>query len=108
MLSQTTLEKLRFLKLTGMANAFSAQLTKPLPDLDFEERLGILIDEEYSLRENRKLQRRLTQAKLQQNACVEDIDYEAPRGLVKAKLLELSRGQWLKSRFNCVLPVRAV
>lgn len=49
---------------------------RPLPDLDFEERLGLLIDEEYLLRENRKLQRRLTQAKLQQHACLEDIDYE--------------------------------
>ncbi len=103
MLSQTTLEKLRLLKLTGMANAFAGQLTKPLPDLDFEERLGLLIDEEYSLRENRKLQRRLTQAKLQQNACLEDIDYDAPRGLIKAKLLELSRGQWLQGRFNLLI-----
>lgn len=103
MLSHTTLEKLRSLKLTGMANAFAAQLTTPLPDLDFEDRLGILIDQECLLRENRKLQRRLTQAKLQQTACLEDIDYDAPRGLVKAKLLELSRGQWLQSRFNLII-----
>lgn len=27
----------------------------------------------------------------------------APRGLVKAKLLELSRGQWLQSRFNLII-----
>lgn len=103
MLSHTTLERLRSLKLTGMANAFADQLTKPLPDLDFEERLGMLIDAEYFLRENRKLQRRLTQAKLYQNACLEDIDYEAPRGLVKAKILELSRGQWLKNRLNLIV-----
>jgi DNA replication protein DnaC len=103
MLSHTTLEKLRSLKLTGMANAFAAQLTTPLPDLDFEDRLGILIDQECLLRENRKLQRRLMQAKLQQAACLEDIDYDAPRGLVKAKLLELSRGQWLQSRFNLII-----
>lgn len=103
MLSQTTLDKLRSLKLTGMANAFAAQLTKPLPDLDFEERLGLLIDEEYSLRENRKLQRRLSHAKLQQHACLEDIDYDAPRGLVKAKLVELSRGKWIQSRFNLLI-----
>lgn len=103
MLSHATLEKLRTLKLTGMANAFQTQLTTPLPDLDFEERLGLLIDEEYLLRENRKLQRRLTQAKLQQHACLEDIDYDAPRGLVKAKMLELSRGQWLHGRFNLLI-----
>lgn len=103
MLNQPTIEKLRSLKLTGMANALQEQLEKPLPDLDFESRLGMLIDQEWLLRENRKLQRRLTQAKLQQSACIEDIDYEKPRGLAKAKLLELSRSQWLQQRLNLLI-----
>lgn len=103
MLHQPTLEKLRALKLTGMANAFQEQLEKPLPDLDFEARLGLLIDQEWLRRENCRLQRRLAQAKLQQSACLEDIDYEKPRGLIKAKLLELSRSQWLQQRFNLLI-----
>ncbi|MBX3709535.1 MAG: IS21-like element helper ATPase IstB [Gammaproteobacteria bacterium] len=103
MLNQPTLEKLRALKLTGMANALQEQLQKPLPDLDFETRLGILVDQEWLIRENRKLQRRLSQAKLQQSACIEDIDYEKPRGLAKAKILELSRSQWLQQRLNLLI-----
>jgi DNA replication protein DnaC len=103
MLNQPTLDKLRTLKLTGMANAFQEQLTKPLPDLDFETRLGMLVDQEWLLRENRKLQRRLSQAKLQQAACIEDIDYEKPRGLVKAKVLELSRSNWLQQHLNLLI-----
>jgi DNA replication protein DnaC len=103
MLNQPTLEKLRTLKLTGMANALQEQLTKPLPDLDFETRLGMLIDQEWLLRENRKLQRRLTQAKFKETACIEDIDYKQPRGLEKAKILELSRGQWLQQHFNILI-----
>lgn len=103
MLNQPTLEKLRALKLTGMANALQEQLQKPLPDLDFETRLGMLVDQEWLIRENRKLQRRLSQAKLQQSACIEDIDYEKPRGLVKAKMLELSRSQWLQQRLNLLI-----
>ncbi len=103
MLNQPTLEKLRALKLTGMADALQEQLQKPLLDLDFESRLGLLVEQEYLLRENRKLKKRLTQAKLQQAACLENIDYEQPRGLVKAKLLELSRSQWLQKRFNLLI-----
>ena len=103
MLNQPTLEKLRALKLTGMANALQEQLQKPLPDLDFEARLGILVDQEWLIRENRKLHRRLSQAKLQQSACIEDIDYEKPRGLAKAKILELSRSQWLQQRLNLLI-----
>lgn len=103
MLNQPTLEKLRALKLTGMVNAFQEQLTTPLPDLDFESRLGLLVDQEWLIRENRKLQRRLQHAKLQQSACIEDIDYETPRGLVKAKVLELSRSRWLHQHLNLLI-----
>ncbi|MES2182680.1 MAG: IS21-like element helper ATPase IstB [Pseudomonadota bacterium] len=103
MLNQPTLEKLRALKLTGMANAFKEQLEKPLHDLDFESRLAMLVDQEWLIRENRKLQRRLSQSKLQQSACIEDIDYTKSRGLIKAKVLEISRGQWLSQRLNVLI-----
>ena len=85
--------KLRSLKLTGMAEAFCEQLEKPMPDLDFEARLGLLIDREWYLRENRRLTRRLTQAKLKEPACVEDIDYKHPRKLNKSVMQELIRIQ---------------
>ena len=103
MLNQPTLTKLRALKLTGMANALQSQLEQPLSDLDFESRLGLLVDEEWMIRENRKLSRRLHQAKLQQSACIEDIDYTKPRGLVKTKILELTRSQWLSQHLNLLI-----
>lgn len=100
MLNYPTLEKLRALQLTGMANALEEQLNKPLPDLDFESRLAILVEQEWVVRENRRLKRRLQQAKLQQSACIEDINYEKSRGLIKAKIIELSRCQWIRQRLN--------
>jgi DNA replication protein DnaC len=103
MLNNHTLEKLHALRLTGMAEALHEQLSKPLPDLDFESRLGLLIDREWCLRENRRLKRRLTQAKLQQTACIEDIDFQHPRGLNKANILELARGQWIKQHLNLLI-----
>ena len=103
MLNQPTLEKLRQLKLTGMAEAFAEQLNQPLPDLDFESRLGMLVEREYYVRENRRLKRRLHDAKLQQPACVENIDYEHPRGLNKSKILELSQCQWIRNRLSLLI-----
>src|SRR5215204_735596 len=103
MLQSPTLEKLRSLKLSGMAEAYAKQLTQPQNDLDFESRFALLIEQEWLTRQNRKLQRRLSQAKLQQAACMEDIDYEKPRGLVKAKMLELSHNQWLTQHFNLLI-----
>jgi DNA replication protein DnaC len=103
MLNQPTLEKLRSLKLTGMAEAFSEQLEKPLPDFDFETRLGLLIDREWYLRENRRLSRRLNQAKLKETACVEDIDYKHPRKLNKSVMQELIRIQWIPKHLNLLI-----
>lgn len=104
MLNQSTLDKLRTLKLTGMADAFKEQLEQPLLDLDFEARLGLLIDREWYRRENLRLQRRLSQAKLQlSSACIEDIDYKHPRGLNAAAMQELAHGQWLRQHLNLLI-----
>lgn len=103
MLNNPTLDKLRSLKLTGMADAFSEQLQRPIADLDFEERLGLLVEREYLLRDNKKMERRLKQAKLQLNACMEDIDYKHPRGLNKSAILELFRCQWLSQHLNLLI-----
>jgi len=103
MLNQPTLEKLRSLKLTGMAQAFSEQLEKPMSDLDFEARLGLLIDREWHLRENRRLDRRLSQAKLKETACIEDIDYKHPRNLNKSVVQELIRMQWISKHLNLLI-----
>src|SRR6266508_2228979 len=85
MLNQQTLQRLRALKLTGMADAFAQQLEQPpTQQLSFEERLALLVDRERTHRDNRRLQRLLRSAHLKQQACVEEIDYQAPRGLVLA------------------------
>jgi len=103
MLCQPTIDKLRALKLNSMANALAQQMETPLPDLDFESRLAILVEQEWLDRENRKLKRRLTQAKLQQHACIEDINYDSHRGIIKSKMLELSRNQWLHNKLNLLI-----
>src|SRR5579883_2935846 len=86
MLNQPTLEKLEILRLHGMAEAFRAQSDPAQRDglaaLAFEERFALLVDQEWSWRQNRALARRLTQAKFRyHDASVEDIDFRAPRGL---------------------------
>lgn len=103
MLNQPTIDKLRALKLSGMADAFSEQLQKPMLDLDFESRLGLLIDREYYLRENKRLYRRLTQAKLKEQASIEDIDFKHERSLNKSVVQELARGQWIYKHLNLLI-----
>lgn len=104
MLHHPTLDKLQQLRLTGMHKALREQQDLPeIDELSFEERLGLLADRELTERDDRRLQTRLRQAKLKQNACLEDIDYRTPRGLDKGLITQLATGQWLRDRLNAIL-----
>ena len=69
MLNHPTLDKLLALRLTGMAKALSEQMDLPESQtLSFEERLGLLVDREMTVRSDRRLTTRLRQAKLRLSA----------------------------------------
>ena len=75
MLIQPTIDKLIAMRLRGMAEAFRQQQeSADLQRLSFEERLGLLVDRQWDWRENRALDRRLRNGRLQGPACIEDID----------------------------------
>jgi DNA replication protein DnaC len=104
MLAHPTLEKLHQLRLRGMAKAFKEQLEQPETEgLSFTDRLALLIDREVTERESWHLKIRLRNAKLQQNACVEDIDYRSPRGLDKALMMRLAGCDWIRHHDNVLI-----
>ena len=74
-----------------MAEAFrEQQQDADVQRLSFEERLGLLIDRQWNWRENRALERRLRNARLQGTACVEDIDFRTARGLDRQMVRSLT------------------
>jgi DNA replication protein DnaC len=92
MLNQPTLEKLQTMHLHGMAEAFRGQAQQTgLADLSFEERLAMLVDQEWIWRQNRALARRLSQAKFRYRASVEDIDFRLARGLDRSLVRSLTQ-----------------
>jgi DNA replication protein DnaC len=104
MLIHQTIEKIKTLKLFGMAKALEEQQQlASCDDLGFEERLGLLIDREQTERESRRLQTRLRRAKLSQAACLEDLDWKAKRGLDKSLVLKLSSCEWIASHLNLIV-----
>ena len=101
MLTHHTLDKLRTMRLTGMADALEQQRQQAsVEELAFDERLGLLVDHEILYRENRRLTRLLKDARLRVNACVEDIDYRQPRGLKRAEIAMLATGDWIQRQHN--------
>lgn len=105
MLHQQTVEKLQDMKLTGFLQALDEQARdKEIGSMSFEERLGMLVEREWLLRQDRRLTRRLQIAKLRFQACMEDIDYRKPRGLDRSVMRALATCQWVRDH-QCVLIV---
>ncbi len=104
MMTQATLRKLNEMKLFGMVQGFEDQLASAASrTLSFEERFGLLVDQESTYRENRRLQRLLKLAKLREAACVEDIDFRPGRGLDRAEIASLALGHWIKQGINLIV-----
>lgn len=105
MLTHQTLQHLRSLKLTGMADGLEQQLSQPSThaELGFEERLAMLVDRETLYRRNNKINRLLQNANLKLQAHPEDIDYSHPRGLNKSQFSDLLSSQWIQQHHNVLI-----
>jgi DNA replication protein DnaC len=104
MIKTPTYEKIRALKLYAMSRALEEQQEKKEYErLSFEERLGMLVDREYSERENKRLAGRIKQAKFKQQACMEDIDYQQSRNLDKSLIRSFAGCQWIKDKLNILI-----
>jgi DNA replication protein DnaC len=104
MLHHHTIDKLKEMKLSGMAQALEEQLNTPsIANISFEERIGILIDREESFRQNRKLTQLLNNAKLKYSACIEDVNYNADRHLDKAQMASFASCDWIKKGYNLMI-----
>jgi DNA replication protein DnaC len=105
MMNNQTLQALRTLKLTGMADGLEQQLSQPgtHEELGFEERLALLVDRETCYRDNNKISRLLKAAKLKLQAYPEDIDYRHPRGLIKSQFADLLSSQWIHQHHNVLI-----
>lgn len=106
MLTHPIQQKLRSMHLHGMAQALQEQLESSNPQLkqmNFEERLGLMIDREQLHRENKGFERRLAYAKLKQRATLEDLDYTHSRNLDASLVRALTSGEWLKEHRSLIV-----
>jgi DNA replication protein DnaC len=97
MMTQQTIEKLRTMRLRGMAEAYRQQLeSAETARLTFDERLAILVDGHATWRENKALQRRLKTSRLEAEPCAEDVNYRHARQLDGAQFRSLlQESQWV-------------
>ena len=104
MMIQQTLDKLYAMKLDGMADSLKEQIASPhMSELSFEDRVSLIVDRQWDLKESRGLRRRLQVAKLRQQAAIEDVDFRTHRGLDKAATLSLGECRFISSHSNIII-----
>ena len=104
MLQHPTIDRLRELGLEGMARSLRDLAANPEGKaLDHMEWLGILLEHEMTLRQQKRFEARARTAKLRHLASVEDIDYRAARGLDRTLFLKLASCDWIREHRHCLL-----
>lgn len=102
---QTLINQLNSLRLTGMVDALKQQQDQPTvhAELGFIERLSLLVNNELTVRDQRKITRLLKQAKLRVNAHPNDLDYSGARGLNKDTVAQLLSFDWVHQHRNVLI-----
>src|ERR1019366_1998223 len=70
---------------------------------DHAEWLGLLLEQEVTLRQQRRFEARTRTAKLRQTASMEDVNYKAARGLDRTLFLRLASGDWIREHRHCLI-----
>lgn len=104
MMIQQTLDKLYAMKLDGMADSLKEQIASSnMSELSFEDRVSLIVDRQWDLKENRGLRRRLQVARLRLQAAIEDIDFRSHRGLDKSAILSYGQCRFIGSHSNIII-----
>ena len=104
MLHHPTLDRLRDLGLEGMAKGFRDLAANPESNaLDHADWLGLLVEQETTLRQQKRFEARARTAKLRHAASVEDVDFKAARGLDRTQFLRLTSCDWIREHRHCLI-----
>lgn len=102
---QSTIDKLYEMRMTTMARAYRDQDSiDAISQMDFDERLAMIVDAEWDSRRINKRIRLLRQAQLAApDANITDVCYDADRNLDRDRIIQLSGCDWVKNKRNVVI-----
>lgn len=102
--NHTTIEKMKQLRLKGMAQIhYAAVNEKMYADYSTDEYTALLVDHEWEERMRRKITNMIHRANFKLNASIRDIDYTAKRNLEKNTLERLLTLEFVKQSQNIII-----
>lgn len=103
-MTQETLEKIKKLRLWGMARAYETSLENDkLLTLSADELVNMLIESEWDDRQNRNIERRLHNARFRYQSCMESIDYQAERNLDRGQVMRFAECNFIRKHENIII-----
>jgi DNA replication protein DnaC len=103
-MTHEALQLMQRLKLTGMRTCYEGLLqAKNSQGISNDEMINILLQAEWEERENKKMTRRLQNARFRYRASMEEIDYVNPRGIDKTQLQRLSDASYIDRSENILI-----
>lgn len=102
MIKESTISKLTEMHLNTMAENYRLQYSSnDFNELTFDERFGMLVDEEYATRKSNRLHRLIKNADMEQSdACIAGIDFQSGRKLNKNLILRLATCEYITDYKN--------
>jgi DNA replication protein DnaC len=102
--NHTTIEKMKQLRLHGMAQVhYSAVHDNMYADYTQDEYAALLVDQEWEVRQHKRIKNITLRAGFKLNASIRDIDYTTQRGLDKNYLERILTFDFIKQRQNIII-----
>ena len=101
---QTTIEKMKQMRLHAMAETYHQNLNTPAyQNYTMDQFLALLVDNEWDDRQNRKVKSLIAKAKFKAQASIENVDYSHPRGLDRNLFDRLASLDFIKRNENIII-----
>jgi DNA replication protein DnaC len=102
-MNETTLDKMRQMKLLGMYRAFKTNVqTKPAETFTPDEIIAYLVDAEWDERQHRKFEQKIKNARFRYKAALEDLIYHPSRNMDKNQVMRFTDCTFI-DKAECIL-----
>jgi len=98
-----TIDKMKAMKLYGMARAMASAMDMGIKDITPDEFTAHLVDAEWDDRHNRRFARLIKAARFRYTASFEEIDFNLKRDLSKNMFLRFSDCSFIKDKKNIII-----
>ncbi len=102
--NQNTIEKMRQMRLSGMAEMHYTNIKNNINlEYTIDQYVSMLVDQEWENRQNRKIKNLIKNARFRYPATIQDVDYSANRQLDKNMFQRLALLDFVRSHENVII-----